>query len=162
MSGIDELARFFSEARKIVIIGVGNPIRRDDSIGVEIINELEGKLPASVLLVKSEVVPENFLDSIIEFSPTHVLIIDAALLNLSPGSVKLVQAREVLKTAISTHALPIQVFCEYLAQMSGAKIVMLLIQPEDTGFGEGITDELDLTKQKLVNYLIKISKSVTN
>jgi len=162
MSGIDELARFFSEARKIVIIGVGNPIRRDDSIGVEIINELEGKLPASVLLVKSEVVPENFLDPIIEFNPTHVLIIDAALLNLSPGSVKLVQAREVLKTAISTHTLPIQVFCAYLAQMSGAKIAMLLIQPEDTGFGEGITDELDLTKQKLVNYLIKISKSVTN
>jgi Ni,Fe-hydrogenase maturation factor len=67
---------------------------------------------------------------------------------------------KVSKAAISTHALPIQIFCEYLTKMTDAKIAMLLIQPEDTSFGEGLTYELSLAREKLANYLIKIIESV--
>lgn len=160
MSLIDDLAQWFSKAMRIVIVGVGNPIRRDDNIGVEIVNELEGKVSESVFLIKSETVPENFIEPIIEFKPTHVLIIDAALLNLSPGSAKLVGATGAPEGAISTHALPIQIFCEYLTEMIGARIAMLLVQPKDTSFGEGLTCELSLVREELVKCLIKVIESV--
>ena len=159
---MDNLVQWFSDAKKIVIVGVGNPIRKDDNVGIEIVRGLEGKVSDSVLLIKSETVPESFIEPIIEFKPTHILIIDAGLLNLSPGSVKLVQSMKIKSVAVSTHTLPIQIFCEYLRKMTEAKIAMLLIQPENTNFGEGLTDELFLKSRKLINSLIKIIESIEN
>jgi hydrogenase 3 maturation protease len=159
---MNDLTQWFSEANRIVIVGVGNPIRRDDNIGVEIVDGLEGKVPESVFLIKSETVPESFINPIVEFKPTHVLIIDAALLNLKPGSAKLVKSPKVSRAAISTHILPIQIFCEYLTKATGAKIAMLLIQPADTGFGEGLTRELNSAGGKLVKCLIETIRSVVD
>ncbi|UCH03131.1 MAG: hydrogenase maturation protease [Candidatus Bathyarchaeota archaeon] len=146
---LNELEQWLSKSQRIVIVGIGNPIRRDDNIGVEIVSGLEGNVSETVLLIKSETVPESFIEPIIEFQPTNILIIDAALLNLSPGSVKLVKSLTGSKTAISTHALPIQIFCEYLIKMTQAQVAMLLIQPKDTSFGEGLTHELDLTRRTI-------------
>ena len=162
MSLANDLAQWFSDAQRIVIVGVGNPIRKDDNIGVEIVSGLEGKVPKHVFLIKSETVPESFIEPIIEFRPTHILIIDAALLNLNPGSAKLVKSMAISRAAVSTHTLPIQIFCEYLTRTTDAKIALLLVQPEDASFGEGLTPELDLASKRLVDYLIKIIESVVN
>jgi len=159
---LDELAQWFSGARRIVIVGVGNPIRRDDNVGVEIVNGLEGKVPKSVLLIKSETVPESFIEPIVKFKPTHILILDAALLGLGPGAIKFMKTIEVKATAISTHALPIHIFCEYLTKTTGAKIAMLLIQPKNASFGEELTCELKMTKEKLVRHLVKMVGQIAN
>jgi len=148
-----ELKQWFFKSQRIVIVGIGNPIRRDDNIGVEIVSGLEGNVSETVLLIKSETVPESFIEPIIEFQPTNILIIDAALLNLSPGSMKLVKSLKGSKTAISTHALPIQIFCEYLIKMTQAEVAMLLIQPRDTRFGEGLTPELDVTRRTIIQMI---------
>lgn len=153
---MDDLKQWFIGARRIVIVGVGNPIRRDDNIGVEIVKGLEGKVPESVLLVKSETIPEEYVGPIVDFKPTHILIIDAALLNLNPGTAKLIESVKASRVPISTHFLPIQIFYEYLTKMTGAKIAMLLIQPKDTSFGEGLTRELQLTKRRLSGHIIGI------
>jgi hydrogenase 3 maturation protease len=153
---MDDLAAWLSGARRIVIVGVGNPLRRDDNVGVETIEGLEGKALQNVLLIKSETVPEEFMEQIVDFRPTHILIIDAALLDLAPGSARLTECLQTSRTPVSTHALPIQIFCEYLAKMTGAKIAMLLIQPKDTSFGEGLTHELELAREKLVSHLVRI------
>jgi len=36
-----DLRSWFSNAGKVVIVGVGNPIRKDDNVGVEVIKRLE-------------------------------------------------------------------------------------------------------------------------
>jgi len=156
----DDLVKWFSNARRIVIVGIGNPLRRDDNVGVEIVKGLEGKVQKSVLLIKSETVPESYIEPILEFNPSHILILDAALFGLAPGAIKLMEVSEVKTTAISTHALPLQIFCKYLAETIEAKIALLLIQPGDTNFGEGLTRELRLARKKLVNDLAKIIKGL--
>jgi hydrogenase 3 maturation protease len=160
LSLFKDLERWFSDAKRVVIIGVGNPIRRDDNIGVDVVSDLEGKVPSSVLLIKSETVPESFIGSIVQFDPTHILIIDAALLKLEPGSVKLFESISTSRTAISTHNLPIHIFTEYLSRTTGSKIAMLLIQPKDTSFGEGLTRQLSSKKDSIVNLIIKIVNSL--
>lgn len=152
----DKLKNWLSNAQKVVIAGIGNPLRKDDSVGVEIVRKLRNKVSPSVYLIECETVPESFIESITEFKPTHILIIDAALLTIDLGSSKLIEPGQMMKqTAISTHALPLQIFCEYLAKTS-AKIALLLIQPKDTDFGEGLTAELRKTAVKLTNLLSKI------
>jgi hydrogenase 3 maturation protease len=80
------------------------------------------------------------MDEIVELKPSHVLLIDAAVIGLKPGEVRLFDAEKVTSfPPISTHMLPLRVFCEYINQLAGAKIALLLIQPGSTEFGEGLT-----------------------
>jgi hydrogenase 3 maturation protease len=152
-----DLKNWLSNAQKVVVAGIGNPLRKDDFVGVEIVRNLQNKVSQSVYLIECETVPESFIEQITEFKPTHILIIDAALLNLKSGFSKLVEPGQMVEqTAISTHALPLRIFCEYLAKTTGAKIALLLIQPKDADFGEGLTAELKKTAAKLTNLLPKI------
>lgn len=84
--GIEEaLESWFAGANKIVLAGIGNPIRTDDYVGLYIVEKLKGKLPETVFLIEAETVPESYLLDIEEFHPSHVLLVDAAFLGLKPG-----------------------------------------------------------------------------
>lgn len=155
----DELGRWFSNAKRVVIAGIGSPLRKDDFVGVEIVRNLRGKVPRSVCLMECGTIPENFLEPIAGFDPTHVLIVDAALLDREPGSSKLIKPDEIAGLAISTHALPLSLFCEYLAKTTGAKIGLLAVQPKDTGFGKGLSDELNESAKRLSSLLSEILSS---
>ncbi len=150
----NNLKNWLSDAQRVVIAGIGNPLRKDDFVGVEIVRNLQKKVSRSIYLIECETVPESFIEPITAFKPTHILIIDAALLNLKPGSSKLIEPDQMVEQpAISTHALPLRIFCEYLAKTTGAKIALLVIQPKDASFGEGLTTELRKTAVKLTNLL---------
>jgi len=152
----NSLQRWFSNARKVVIAGIGSSLRKDDFVGVKIVRNLREKGLQSVYLIECETVPENFIKPISEFEPTHVLIIDAALLNLKPGFSKFLESNAIAGIPITTHALPLHIFCEYLEKITGAKVALLAIQPKETGFGEGLTSELIKTVKALTNLLLEI------
>ena len=152
------LDRWFSNAERVVLIGVGNPLRRDDAIGLEIIHKLENKVSEYVCLIDSETIPENHFEPISDFKPTHILIIDAALLGVPSGEARLEEDWKLSETAVSTHALPIQLFYAYLAETTQARIAMLLIQPKEVDFGEGLTPELKDTADTLASYLLEIPR----
>jgi len=151
------LKEWFSGAQRVVIAGIGNPFRRDDFVGVEIVRKLQNRVSQSVYLIEGETVPESFIAPITKFKPTHILVIDAGLLNLKPGSSKLVDPTQLMrKSSISTHTLPLRIFCDYLTETTGAKISLLVVQPEDTRFGEGLTPKLLETATNLANHLLNI------
>ena len=143
-------------ARRVVVVGVGSSLRRDDFVGVEVVRNLRGNVSRFVHLVECEATPENFIQPIKRFKPTHVLIIDAALLNLKPGSLRLLEPNKIAGIPISTHTLPLRVFCEHLMTITGAKVALLAIQPKETGFGEGMTKEVKGAVEGIVNMLIKV------
>jgi len=153
----DKLGTWLSDAKRVVIAGIGNPLRKDDFVGVKIVRSLQGRVSKSVYLIECETVPESFIEQIAEFNPTHILLIDAALLDDKPGVSKLVGSDQLAnRPAVSTHALPLQIFCEYLRKTTGAKIAMLAIQPKDASFGEGLTTEVEKTSTELTGLLSRI------
>ncbi|MCK4243677.1 hydrogenase 3 maturation endopeptidase HyCI [Candidatus Bathyarchaeota archaeon] len=153
----DELQNWLTEAHKVVVAGVGNPLRKDDFVGTKIVKKLQGKVSKSVFLVECETVPESYIGKIVDFEPSHILIIDAALLKQKPGSMKLFAPNEIIgKTAISTHSLPLRIFCDFLEKTTGAKISLLLIQPKETDFGEGLTIEVNHAAIKIADILTKL------
>jgi len=150
-----ELKNWFADAKKVVIAGIGNPIRSDDYVGLTIAEKLKGKLPETVCLLECETVPESYLLDIEEFKPTHVLLIDAAFLGLNPGEASLVDAEKMGDfSAITTHLLPLRVFCDYVKQATGAKIALLLIEPKSTEFNEGLTAEVQVAAERLTKILL--------
>lgn len=153
----NKLQSWLSDAQSVVVTGIGNPLRKDDFVGVKIVGNLHGKVSKLVYLIECETVPESFIGPITKFKPTHILLIDAGILNQKPGSSKLIDPDQMAtQTAISTHALPLQIFCKYLAKTTDAKIALLVIQPKDTSFGEGLTAELKEAAKHLTGLLSKI------
>jgi len=155
-----DLKSWLSNVKKLVIIGVGNPLKMDDFIGIYIARRLKNKVPSRVHLVECETVPESFIEPIQNLKPTHILIIDAALLNLPPGNAKMVKPEETAGIPISTHALPLSIFCEYLEKTTGAKIALLAIQPKEIGFGEGLTEELEKAAEHLEVFLLELLATI--
>ena len=152
-----KLREWFSGAERVVVAGIGNPIRMDDFVGVKVVRDLHGKVSEKVLLIECETVPESFIQQIVDFRPSHVLLIDAAVMGLEPGACRLVKP-EHLKVfpAISTHMLPLRVFCDYLAKTLEAKIVLLLIEPKETDFGESLSREVEIAEKRIVDFLLSV------
>ena len=154
------LKEWLANSKRVVVAGIGNPIRSDDFVGVKIVQDLQGKMPKKVYLIECETVPESFLQPIVEFNPTHVLLIDAAILGLKPGESRLVNPDQMAAfTAISTHMLPLRIFCEYIASATKAKIALLLIEPGNVEFGEGLTPEVQVAAGKITRMLLKLFKA---
>lgn len=148
------LVNWFSGVKKVGIIGVGNPFRRDDFIGVEIVRNLKKYSSKSVFLIEAETIPESYMQQITEFNPSHILIIDAGLIKKQPGSFQIIDSSQLLrKSSISTHTLPLRIFCDYLKKTTSAKIGLLIIQPQDISFGEGLTPKLQKTAKSITNLL---------
>jgi len=153
----ESLKKWLADSGRVVIAGIGNPIRTDDFVGVKIIQNLEGKISDRIQLIECETVPESFLEPMIDFNPTHILLIDAAILGLKPGSIQLVNPEAVAEVpAVTTHLLPLRIFCEYITKMTGAKIALLLIEPENTDFGEGLTQKVQATSEEITKILIEL------
>ena len=150
-----ELKNWFSDAKKVAIAGIGNPIRSDDYVGLKIVQDLQEKVSSDVLLLECETVPETYISDIQQFQPTHVLLIDAAFLNLKEGEMQLVKSDQIASfPAITTHLLPLHIFCDLIQSITGAKILLLLIQPGNIAFGEGLTLEVEETAKKVTSLLL--------
>jgi len=152
-----DLKDWFEGKKRVVVVGVGNPIRQDDNVGLKIIESLQGKVPADVCLLECEMVPEGYLLDIEEFKPSHVLLIDAAVLGCKPGEASLVKLNEVAAfSAVSSHMLPLRLFCEYVEKSTGAKIRLLLVEPKTMDLGEELSPELKVAAEKLTQVLVSL------
>jgi hydrogenase 3 maturation protease len=154
------LEKWLASAKRVVVAGIGNPIRSDDFVGVKIVQDLQGKISERVHLIECETVPESFMQEIVDFKPSHVLLVDAAVLGLKPSETRLVFPEQVTDfPAITTHVLPLRIFCEYIAKMTEAKIALLLIEPANVEFGEGLTPEVQAAAEKITQILLKLFKA---
>lgn len=160
-SGAQRLRNWLKNAKKVVVAGIGNPIRTDDFVGVRIVQDLKARVSKNVLLIECETVPESFIQEIVAFDPTHILLIDAALLELAPGHWKLFDPQRLtVSSAYSTHMLPLRVFCEYLSTATKARISLLLIQPKSTDFGEGLSPEIRVSAEEIRKVLQEVLSEI--
>lgn len=152
-----DLKNWFADAQKVVVAGIGNPIRSDDYVGLKIVEALQGKVPETVCLLECETVPESHLLDIETFNPTNVLLIDAAFLGLKPGEASLVDVEKIVDfPAITTHILPLRIFCDYIKKATGAKIGLLLIEPKCMEFGECLSVEVEYTAKRIAILLLEL------
>jgi hydrogenase 3 maturation protease len=152
-----DLKNWFADAQKVVVAGIGNPIRSDDYVGLKIVEALQGKVPETVCLLECETVPESHLLDIEAFNPTNVLLIDAAFLGLKPGEASLVDVEKIVDfPAITTHILPLRIFCDYIKKATGAKIGLLLIEPKCMEFGECLSAEVEYTAKRIAMLLLEL------
>lgn len=151
-----ELKQWLQKCTKLAVLGIGNPLRGDDALGLEALGLLRGKVPRSVRLIEAHTMPENFTGEVKRFKPSHVLLIDAASFNAKPGVVRLVPPEDIAGVVVSTHALPLSMFAEVVQKTVKAKVLLLGVQPKTADFVEGLTPEVEKAVKKIAGVLVRL------
>ncbi|MEM2994692.1 MAG: hydrogenase maturation peptidase HycI [Candidatus Bathyarchaeia archaeon] len=152
------LKKWLKGYRKLAILGVGNPMRGDDALGIEILKLLKNKVPKNVKLMNCETMPENFTGKIRRFKPSHVLLIDAAHFGAKTGEAKLFMPKEISGLVLSTHAMPISLLAETIQKSVGASVMLLGIQPKTVNFGEKLSPETQKAIEETAKIIVEILK----
>jgi len=125
---------------KVVFMGIGNILRGDDGIGPELVARLSGK---GLFTVDAGTVPENYIRPVVRLDPDTVVIVDAVSMDSDRGVVELLDRSEILgNTGFTTHTLSPVMVMERLEEETGARVVMLAIQPGTLEFGAPLSPEV--------------------
>jgi hydrogenase 3 maturation protease len=122
-------------SKKKLILTVGNGMMGDDGAGSLLAQMIrKAPLPDWELLVGGAM-PENILHQVRFLAPEHVLVVDAADMDLPPGSVRLIQADRLEDPfLLTTHTLPLSFLIQALQEFVPS-VELLGIQPEIVAFG---------------------------
>ena len=112
---------------RLCVVGVGNRLRGDDAAGPELIDRLGGQ--GRLHCLDAGVAPENYLEKIVQIKPDTVLLVDAIDFGGAAGALRFLPAEQVAGGGLSSHALSLQVACDYLRQRASVRIFILGIQP---------------------------------
>ncbi len=123
---------------KIVIVGIGNILRGDDSFGPVLIERLNNNVNA--VCIDAGSAPENYAGKIIKENPGTILIVDIVHLDLKPGDWQILRKEDIVKSGFTTHDLSPSMFIEYIESQTDAEIYMLGIQPQNIIMGEEMSD----------------------
>jgi hydrogenase 3 maturation protease len=152
-----DLREYFGEDdRRVVLVGVGNPMRADDGVGPKIIELLEEKPIENVMLLNTETVPESFTGKVTGFKPTHVMLVDAANFRGAAGDTKLITSSQIGGQAVSTHSLPLTIFINVIENDLDIEVILLGIQPITIEFFAPMTPELEAAAVSIANTLYQV------
>src|ERR1051325_6034884 len=91
-----------------------------------------------VLIIEAGHAPENTTGELRKFAPDLVLIIDAADMGESPGTIQWIPEESIDGMSASTHSLPLSMLARYLRLEINCTVVLLGIQPNSNEVQDGI------------------------
>ena len=91
----EKLSTKLKEARKVVFMGIGEEKLSDDAIGIYIISELLDYSNDRLLFINAGIDPMARIDDIINFDPSHLVILDTCTLERPPGTVAVLERENI-------------------------------------------------------------------
>ena len=134
-----------------VLMGVGNELRGDDAAGIYVARNMRCK---EWQVIVAGQVPEDFTAEIKKIQPDVLVLVDAALMGLSPGEIRRIPMEKIPKVAFSTHGMPLSFLMEYLSDYVG-KIILIGIEPFQMEFGAKMSDEVKYAAERVVELICK-------
>lgn len=138
----------------VVVMGIGNPCRGDDAAGslaARKISDVPG-----VHVIDAQDVPEDYLCQVVDQQPDTVVLIDSVDLNSVPGSVALLHKDQTAGYWPSTHRVPISLLMDYLERETHARVLLIAIQPQQTGFSQLMSAPVSMSVKALASALKEV------
>lgn len=127
---------------KKLVLTVGNPMMGDDAAGPLLATAMAGSPIDGWDVLDGGSVPENCLHRIREMAPDHVLVVDAADMDLAPGEIRLISDEKLDDPFLmTTHTLPLSYLIQSLRE-STSRVELLGIQPQVVAFGFPVSPEV--------------------
>ncbi len=150
----------FAAGGKVRLIGVGNILLKDEGIGVRVAEELKKKhWPSSVEVIDGGVAGFGLIDFFLE--STKVFLIDAADMNLPPGTIRRFAAdairlqEEAPKLSMHDVSLLEVLGITRALDSSPREIIIIGIQPKEISGGMELTPELQAVVPKVIEMVLK-------
>jgi hydrogenase maturation protease len=146
-----------SNLSKVAVIGLGNTLRRDDGIGIRILDLLRESIKdADISFLDFGIASFGLLSTLQEFG--KVLLVDAIDAGLKPGTLKIFRFKEadcaLRDKTVSTHELSLgDLINLYEALGLSTDVVVAGIQVKDVSYGEEMTEELESGKSRLAEQI---------
>jgi len=148
-----------NEVKRILILGLGNPLLGDEGIGMRVVEELKVlELPDGVVVVEGGTTGLGLIGLMEGYE--RVIIVDAADMGHPPGRVVRFTPLEVqLKTAeapLSLHQIGLE---EVLAlaealEVAPAELVIIGIQPSQVEVGAGLSPEVERAIPQIIRIIL--------
>ncbi len=153
---------------RLALVGVGHELCGDDAVGTRIAGMLRPLLAGDeeVLVIEAGPAPENFTSVLRRFQPDLVLLVDSALMDEPPGTVRWLRWQDTEGVSASTHTLPLHIFASFLIAELGCAMALLGIQPEQTYADAPLTPHVQAAAENIVStladYYVQQSCSVSS
>jgi hydrogenase maturation protease len=151
------LKTFFNclHQNSVVVIGLGNPDRADDAVGISIAEKCKAVFPDRVF-VETETSVEGTVLRILEDRRIDLVwFVDAVDFGGSAGEIRKFEVKDAdqFVPAISTHKIPMTLLMNILAQ-HGKKALLLGIQPGTLDFMGRMSDDVNGVVSEAEKYLL--------
>ena len=114
----------------------------------------------NTFLINGGSVPENFTGLIKKCDPSHIILIDASLMNKEAGEINIVDKDNIVDISISTHSMSLSYLIKYLEMEKDYDILFIGIEPEimDLSFelSPKIKDSSDMLIRLLFDKIVDI------
>jgi len=138
-----------------IVLGIGNRLGGDDAAGtcvVDMLNQRRHKtkdlLHTEIMAIDVGTAPESYTSVIRQHRPDLLILIDAADMGLHPGVLRAITPDKISILSFSTHNIPLSMFISYVEEFCG-EILLVGVQPEQTGMGSGISQAVRKSVKKL-------------
>lgn len=156
------LSAALSRTPRLALLGIGNELNGDDAAGVLAVRVLRDRLASrpQLLLIEAGLAPEAFTAPLRRFKPDCVILIDAALLDETPGTIELVDWQQTDGLSATTHTLPPSVLVKFIQHEFNCPVELILIQPEDIEFDHPVTPAVFKAVDSVAADFIRLLQSI--
>lgn len=141
------MKELLDRATRLLFIGVGNVLKRDDGVGVVISRQIKER--PEVLSLTVEVSIENYIGKINSMEPEEIVIIDCMELGSPPGSYRLLALQDVEDITFNTHNISLGRLGDFFQFPS----YVLGIQPESLEFGDSLSQSVADAAREIVQQI---------
>ena len=98
-------------------------------------------------------VPENFTGLIKKINPSHIILIDATLMNMEAGEINIVDKENIVDISISTHSMSLAYLIKYLQLEKEYDILFIGIEPEKMDLSFELSPKIKNSSNMLIKLL---------
>lgn len=147
-----------SKEKKIVVLGVGNILLKDEGFGVHVVKELKKmKLPKNVEVLNGGVLGPNLLGYIEDLE--KLIVVDVVNVNAKPGTIFRIKPEQIRtnsqKYISSFHQIGVIEAID-IAESLGKKFetIIFALQPETIGMGMELSKKLEEKMPEILKIIL--------
>ena len=152
-----ELLRLLEGARKIALLGIGQPLKGDDAAGEVVARSVSRRLGKNrvegIAVIAASDTPESRTSQIRRFAPSHVLIVDAGTGSYAPGTVFIADPRKIDDGEMSTHRLPLSLLVKFLEETVPCTVILMAIEPSTFSSGRNLSPAVRKSASEVARFL---------
>lgn len=146
---------------RTLVLGIGNRLTGDDAAGcylVDILNRrlqtIQTPIPPEITAIDAGFSPESYTSVIRRLRPDLLILVDAAYMGLSPGSLRIITPEAISVQSFSTHYMSLSVLISYTKDLC-REVVLIGVQPEHTDAGRDVSQAVRNNVKKLVEAIVE-------